>query len=313
MAVVAPLCVLVGVLLPNQFMWMSPAVEFLFAFMTFQSSMGATSRQMADVLRRPKLLLGSLVVLMVVMPCLARVIGGLLLPSEDHDILLGVVMEYCVPMGVNGLMWTEIFTGNKSLSLAAVIISTVLSPVVMPLSMHLLMGASVQVDTLGMMKDLLIMVAIPAVAGIACNDLSHGKANAKVAPWIAPIAKVCLILVLVINSSHIAEPMRHLTPTLVLVAAFMLLISTSGYVIGYLVARLLGGDVSDSLTAGISSGARNISSGAVVAEMYFPDITLFPVMMGTLFQHLIAAGFGTVVRRLEARNTPAPAGKTPRE
>lgn len=303
MMIVAPLCVLVGVLLPNQFMWMSPAVEWLFAFMTFQSSMGATSRQMLDVLRHPKLLIGSLLVLMVGMPCLARLVGGLLLPGE-HDILLGVVMEYCVPMGVNGLMWTEIFTGNKSLSLAAVIISTVLSPIVMPFSMQLFMGASVHVDTLGMMKDLMFMVAIPAVAGIACNDLSHGKANAKVAPWIAPIAKMCMILVLVINSTHIAEPMRHLTPTLVMVAALMAVLGASGYVIGYLVARLLGGDVSDSLTAGISSGARNISSGAVVAEMYFPDITLFPVMMGTLFQHVIAAAYGTIIRRLEAKNTP---------
>lgn len=300
MMIAAPLCVLIGVLFPHQFMWMSPAVEWLFAFMTFQSSMGATSRQMLDVVRHPKLLVAALLVQLVGMPLLAFGVGSLVLPGQ-HDLLLGVVLEYCVPMGVNGLMWTEIFTGNKSLSLAVVIISTVLSPFTMPLTMQVLMGTSVHVEVMGMMKDLLIMVAIPAVLGIACNDLSRGKANAKVAPWIAPLAKIFLIIVLVVNSTHIAEPMRHLTPTLVAIVVMMFVLGSSGYVLGYVVARLLRSDVTDSLTTGITTGARNISSGAVIAEMYFPDAAMFPVMMGTLFQHVIAAAYGSIIRKMEAR------------
>ncbi|MBS5451350.1 MAG: bile acid:sodium symporter family protein [Coriobacteriia bacterium] len=306
MMVVAPLCVLVGVLFPRQFEWMSPAVEWLFAFMTFQSAMGATARQMLDVVRRPKLLVAALVVELVAMPLIAFFIGGLLLPGQ-HDILLGIVLEYCVPMGVNGLMWTEIFTGNKSLSLGVVIISTVLAPFTMPLTMQLLMGTSVHVDVWGMMVDLLEMVAIPAVLGIACNDLSHGKANAKVAPWIAPLAKIFLILVLIVNSTHISDAMHHLNPTLVMVAAMMAVFGASGYVLGYVVARLLHAGVGDSLTCGITTGARNISSGAVIAQMYFPDAAMFPVMMGTLFQHVIAAAYGTIIRRMEARHAGTPA------
>lgn len=301
MMIVAPLCVLVGVLFPGPFAWMSPAVPWLFAFMTFQSSMGATARQLFDVVRHPKLLVVTLLILLVGMPCLARLVGGLLLPGE-HDTLLGVVLEYCVPMGVNGLMWVEIFTGNKSLTLAAVIISTVLAPLTMPLTMELLMGTSVHVDVLGMMVDLLFMVAIPAVLGIACNDLSHGKANAKVAPWIAPLSKVFLIAVLLANSTRISDAMHHLTPTLVLTAVMMATISTFGYVVGYAAARLLRSDVSDSLTMGICTGARNVSSGAVIAGMYFPDAAMFPVMMGTLFQHVIAAVYGGAIRRLERRH-----------
>lgn len=301
MMIVAPICVLVGVLFPSPFEWMSPAVEALFGFMTFQSAMGATSRQMVEVVRKPARLIASLFVLMVAMPCIACLVGKLLLPDQ-HDIQLGVVLEYCVPMGVNGLMWTEIFSGNKSLCLGVVLISTVLAPLSMPLMMQLLMGASVQVDTLGMMLDLTLMVALPAVLGVACNDLSHGKANAVVAPWLSPLAKLCMIAVLVVNSTHISDVMHHLTPMLVGVALLMACLGALGYVLGYVAARLLRSDVSDCITMGITTGARNISSGAVIAAAYFPDITLFPVMMGTLFQHLIAAAYGTAIRRMEGRH-----------
>ena len=37
---------------------------------------------------------------------------------------------------------------------------------------------------------------------------------------------------------------------------------------------------------------KNISAGAIIAQEYFPAITLFPVMTGTLFNQFFAALFG---------------------
>ncbi|MBM6998975.1 bile acid:sodium symporter family protein [bacterium] len=317
MVVIAPLCVILGAAFPQLFSWITPAVEALFAVMTFQSSMGTTARGILDVIRHPAHLLGCLAVLLIGMPLVGFVAGNLVLHGQ-HDIILGVVLEYCVPMGVTGLMWTEIYNGNKPLSIAVCVISTVLAPFTLPAMMQLLMGATVHIDVAGMMLDLAIMVAIPAVAGVLCNDLSHGKANAEVAPWIAPLGRVFLIAVLLANSTHIAGPIRQMDPTLVGTAALMLVLGMTGYFGGYVVARLMHADVSDSFSMGICCGCRNISSGAVLTAAYFPDITMFPVLMGTLFQHMIAGVFGWSVRRLEARNTPgvetvAPARRARRE
>ena len=44
------------------------------------------------------------------------------------------------------------------------------------------------------------------------------------------------------------------------------------------------------------SGMRNISAGAVIAGAYFPAECLFPVMIGTLFQQILAAFYGSLVR-----------------
>lgn len=303
MVLLAPLCVALGASFPHAFAWARPAVEALFAFMTFQSSLGTTARSLVDVLRKPAHLLGCLGVLLVGMPLVGFVAGNLFLPGQ-RDIILGVVLEYCVPMGVTGLMWTDIYNGNKPLSIAVCIISTVLAPLTLPAMMQLLLGATIQLDVAGMMVDLSFMVAIPALAGVACNDLSHGKANAKVAPWLSPLAKMLLLLVLTTNSTRIADSVRHMTPVLWATAALMLVLGMTGYVLGYVVARLMHADVSDSFSMGICSGCRNVSSGAVLTAQYFPEVTMFPVLMGTLFQHVVASLYGWAIRRLEAKNTP---------
>ena len=48
------------------------------------------------------------------------------------------------------------------------------------------------------------------------------------------------------------------------------------------------------------SGMRNISAGAVIAGAYFPSEVLFPVMIGTLFQQILAAFYGSMVWRVQA-------------
>ncbi len=303
MVVVAPLCVVLGAAFPSAFSWISPGVEFMFAFMTFQSAMATTSRELLGVVRRPVPLLCALGVLLVAMPLVAFALGNLLFP-DSRDTVVGMVLECCVPMGVNGLMWTDIFNGNRSFSLAMVVVSTVLAPFTMPFTIQLLMGTSVHVDVAGMMLDLVAMIALPALAGMLCNDLSHGRANAKVAPWISPAAKIMLVGILLSNATRISDTVRSLTPQLVEVALAMAFLSALGYVLGYTVARLLRRDVGDCITMGVTTGARNLTSGAVVAAAYFPAGAMFPVIIGTLFQHVVASLFGWAVRRLDTRCRP---------
>lgn len=300
MVVVAPLCVALGVAFPSLFSWISPAVSAMFAFMTFQNSLATTSRELLGVVRRPVPLLANLLVLFVAMPLIALLAGRLIVPDQPA-VVAGMVIECCVPMGVTGLMWVDIYNGDRPFALAAVIVSTLLAPFTMPLTLQLLVGASVHVDVAAMMRDLAVMVALPAVAGMACNDLSHGKANERVAPWLAPASKLMLVAILLANSTRISDTVRNLTPQLVGIVAVMALLSGLGYVLGYLVARLLRRDAAVRITMGVTCGVRNITSGAVLAAAYFPHATMFPVLMGTLFQHIMAGIFGWAVARLDGR------------
>ena len=108
------------------------------------------------------------------------------------------------------------------------------------------------------------------------------------------------MLVVLTNSTGVAPYVRDLTPTLAAVALFICVFAACGYALGLLAARAM--RVSDERAVSMTYlvGMRNISAGAVIAGEYFPGEVMFPVVIGTLFQQVLAALFGSLLRRLRA-------------
>ena len=97
------------------------------------------------------------------------------------------------------------------------------------------------------------------------------------------------------NSSKVAPYIRHLTGERVAAALCILILAASGYLLGYGAAAVLGMDRENKVSVMYGAGMRNISAGAVIAAEYFPGEVLFPVMIGTLFQQVLAATLGTLL------------------
>ena len=147
----------------------------LFAFMTFANSLSGGFREIGRVFLKPAPVLVTLVLLHVVMPLLALGLGRALFPDAPL-FTIGLVLEYAIPTGVSALIWVSLARGNTALCLSVVMLDTICSPVVVPLTLKLLVGSVVQMDTLGMVRNLLIMVAIPALLAMTLFDCSHGTA-----------------------------------------------------------------------------------------------------------------------------------------
>ncbi|MBM6775005.1 bile acid:sodium symporter family protein [Olsenella profusa] len=297
MAFVSPTCVVLGVLFPDQLSVLKPAVTALFAFMTFQSSLSNTFANLARTVRHPAPMLATLAIASVAMPCVACALGTLLFGS-DPNLVCGLVLEYSVPVAVVAAMWINMHGGDPSLGLATILVSTVAAPFSIPLTLHLLLGQTVEVDAARMMGEMVVSIALPALLGTAANDLSHGRAARELSPVIAPAAKIALVLVILTNSTGVAPYVRSLTPTLVAVAAFVCVFAASGYAVGLLVARAWHRPAGQQVTMTYLCGMRNISAGAVIAGEYFPGEVMFPVVIGTLFQQVLAATYGSVLQRL---------------
>lgn len=122
---------------------------------------------------------------------------------------------------------------------------------------------------------------------------------------LAPAAKVALVLVILSNSTGVSPYMRNLTPQLVGVIVFIGLFASTGYFWGLVIAKLWRRPRETMVTMTYQTGMRNISAGAVLAAQYFPGEVMFPVMMGTLFQQVLAACFGSFMRWLLAREDAA--------
>lgn len=303
MVFVSPTCVVLGVLFPDQLSVLRPAVTALFAFMTFQSSLSNTFGNLARTVRRPASLVATLLLATALMPCVACVLATALFGASPN-LVCGIVLEYSVPVAVVSAMWTNMLGGDPALSLATILVSTVAAPVTIPLTLHLLLGQTVEVDAARMMGEMVVSIALPALAGTLLNDASRGWAARDLSPVLSPAGKIALVLVILSNSTGVAPYVRALTPQLVGVMAFICAFSVGGYALGLAAARLMRRPREQEVSMTYLVGMRNISAGAVIAAEYFPGEVMFPVVIGTLFQQVIAACFGTVLRR--ARRGEAP-------
>lgn len=296
MPFIVPVCVACGVLVPQVFIPFKAAVPYLFALITFQGSLNTTIRQVAHTFRHPRELLAILICSIAVMPALAFAASWFMF--GDAEIVAGAVIEYSIPVAVVSFMWIDMFHGNASLGLAAILTSTVLSPFTIPLTLHVLMGATVAVDSASMMVDMLFMIALPAIAGVALNELTGGWGHEGLSPNLSPVCRILTVFVITCNSTGISPYVLSMDAVVLKVALFIFVFASMGFVLGIVVARLLHAPTPDMLSMCFCTGMRNISSGAVIATQFFPGAAIIPVMMGTLFQQMLAAVCGQVLQRL---------------
>ena len=296
MPYIVPVCVAAGVVFPDVFGRVSWTVPYLFALITFQGSLSATLSQVARVFRHPRELVALLALTMVAMPVAARIAGGI--AFSDPEIVTGIVIEYSIPVAVVSFMWIDIFHGNASLGLAAVIVSTVLAPFTIPVTLQLLMGVAVTIDAGSMMRDLAFMVALPAVAGVGVNELTAGWGHEHLSGALSPFCRMLLLVVITCNATGMSSYVLSLDPIVLESAVFILLFASFGFALGVIIARLLDAPLPDLFSITFCTGLRNISSGSVIATEFFPGAAIIPVMMGTLFQQILAAVAGSVLRRM---------------
>lgn len=292
-------CVSLGVLFPDVFSPLSRVTMGLFAFMTFASSLGGGFRDLAGVFLRPLPVVVTLALLHIVMPLVTLGLGTLLFPDAPL-FTTGLVLEYAIPTGVASLMWVSMCGGNAPLCLSVVLLDTILSPMVIPLSLKLLVGSVVEMDTVGMMRDLLVMVAIPALAGMALFQATKGRVAVTLKPPLEPFAKVAMLLIILSNATGCAPFLRSIDRTLVLVMLAVFLLCLLGFLAGYWAAKWMGVDFPTRETMCLNTGLRNISAGAVLAAQYFPADVMFPVAFSPLFLQITTS---LIVKVLAA--TPA--------
>ena len=291
--------VLVGITFPDIFSPINDYTMALFAFMTFANSLGGGFREMADVARRPLPVVVIFAILHVVMPLLALAAGELLFP-EAPLFTTGLVLEYAIPTGVASLLWVSIGRGNTSMCLSVVLLDTLLAPFVIPLTLRVLLGSVVEMDTASMVGNLMIMVAIPALLAMTLFQMTRGRVAATVKPRLAPFAKLTMLVLVLANATGCAPFLRDITPTLVKLICAVFALCLLGFFLGYQAARLLKADFPTAVTMSLNSGIRNIAAGSVLAIAYFPGDVLFPVAFSPLF---LQATTAVIVKILHATKT----------
>ncbi|TVY09436.1 bile acid:sodium symporter family protein [Paenibacillus cremeus] len=307
MPLLTPTSVVLGMLLTVYLRSYSNIVPWIFAFITFSGSLSLNFKDLKRVLTHPLPIFVSLLMLHVIMPAAAWGIGHILFPGDPH-LVTGLVLFMAVPTGIVSFMWVSLYKGNIALTLSVILIDTLLSPFIVPGIMSVLVGADVDMDVWGMMKGLLIMVVFPSVLGMVLNQWTAGKVKTVWGPRLAPFSKLSLAVVIMINSAFVAPYFTGINMKFVWTAVVIVLMASLGYFAGYYLSKAFGWGRDLAVTMTFNTGMRNISAGAVLAIAYFPPAVAMPVIIGMLFQQMLASFFGFFLLGERKKAAPTQSG-----
>jgi BASS family bile acid:Na+ symporter len=275
----------------------------LLTLMLFVAALLTDVSQIRATLRQPLILCASLV-LVWLGPVLLVVAAGYLVPSsiggvDATGLVVGLALVATMPVANSSVGWTQSADGNLALSLALVVLSISLSPLLTP-SLLGLLGESLAPPEQAYCEVLvnrfsgwffILWVVLPTVAGFACRWLVTPRRVQQAANSLSLASAAALLALNYINSA-LALPKIDDTP-LSLVATMLTLataLSAVGLCLGWLVARWMptGDQTRTSMMFGLSmkhTGLALLLAGSVLADQ---PLAILVIVLATLTQHLLA-------------------------
>jgi len=125
----------------------------------------------------------------------------------------------------------------------------------------------------------------------------------KLSTSLAPFSKISLGIVVMLNGSIVAPYLKDINLKLISITVMVFFIAATGYLFSFLIGKLIRSDRDTVVSLTFSGGMRNISAGAVIAVTYFSPAVAVPVVVGMLFQQILASFAGYFLTRYFTKKT----------
>lgn len=283
-----PVSILLGVLGSKELAPLEVLVPWLFAAMTFLSSLRCSFADFPRFLKHPGPVIAGLTVIHLLTPLFAVAVA-LLTTGLSDNLGHGVILETLVPMGVTAVVWAGIVDGDVPLALSTAAVDTLVTPLVLPLSALLIMGQSVEVDSFGLFLGLAKILLLPSFLAITINQLSAGTLGQRLQIPGSLISKLGLCLVVAISVGTAWPTLQSTPANYPLLLVVMALVSGAGFIFGFLAGKVGGYSEPIARTLVYTGGMRNTVLGTVLALNYFHPVATVPIVLTMLFQQPFAA------------------------
>ncbi len=292
MPFVTPIGVVLGLLLGSRLAPFKGLSTLFFAIITFVGALGISYRQFVRALRNFKHIVFVLVSAHILLPVLTKLVVSLVF--GDPDLITGFILLSSIPIAVSSFIWCTIFDGDGPLALSLILLDTLLSPLITPLTIRLLTDASVAFDSRGMITSLVIMIVIPSLLGMLCSQY-FPKASKAAVPYLNPFIKLLLIAVVVIHIGQLSGKLDFSWLYIPLALVNLLVIALSFVVIWFLATYLVKAERASVVSMTFTGGMRNISAALVLGTQFFPPRVSLPVILGILLQQTCVGFMGSVL------------------
>lgn len=184
---------------------------------------------------------------------------------------IGIILVGCCPGGVSSNIMSFLCKGDVAYSVGMTCASTLLAPVLTPLLVLWLAGAKVDVDALGMFRQILIVTIIPIAIGFSLNLWLGKKAVFKSIQGCMPGLSVTCLACIVGGVVATVHDQLAANGLLLFLLTFLMVLchNTIGYALGYSAGRILGFSTAKKRTLSIEVGMQNAGLGTNLAMTFF--------------------------------------------
>lgn len=230
-------------------------------------------------------------------------------PVEAQHILVGLALVAAMPIAGGSTAWVQNANGNLALSLGLVLFSTILSPIITPVTFNIfgemaseefekvLQGLAVY----GSGAFLGLWVVLPSLLGIAVRLIVAENWVVEGMPYLKFINSIVLLL---LNYSNAAVSLPQaisdqdydfLAITLIISAGLCLTLFAAGYGL----SRLFKLDRTERVSLMFGLGMNNNGTGLVLASLALPSYPniMVPIIFYNLVQHIAAGTVNEIMNK----------------
>jgi predicted Na+-dependent transporter len=226
---------------------------------------------------------------------------GCMIFGSSSPYVIGLVLFAAIPMGISSALWVGLSSGSVPWIVSMIVLDSLLSPIVVPMTMHALFGATLELNGGDIRNKLFFIIVLPTLVGVLVNEVTKGRVKEWAAPVSAPLSKIAFVGVVMLNASAIAPEMDRLQSDvwmlIPVVVGFVALCYFIGYGGAYFMRRQ-----GIFVEFSYASGMRNISLGVVIGLGYFSPLASIPVILAILVQQPMATLNYYVHKRLQNLN-----------
>ena len=249
-------------------------------------SMGMTLRieDFTRVLKRPAPIAAGIGLHYLIMPLAAWLIARLL--NMSPELQAGMVLVGCVASGTASNVMVFLSKGDVALSVTISALSTVVGIFATPLLAKLYIAASIEVPVVNMLREILLIVALPIAIGVSINYFAP-KLVKKIIPSL-PLITMCMIIIVLSTVVSLSSDKIGINTVIVVIG--VILHNALGLIGGYWGGRLFGFNKSICRTLALEVGMQNSGLAAVLGSEFFGSMAALPGAIFSLW-HNISGSF----------------------
>ncbi len=256
--------------MPNAFKWVSGNTQtVILGLIMLTMGLTLTPDDFRILAKRPFDIFIGACAQFVIMPGVAYVLVHVF--RLEPALAIGILLVGCCPGGVSSNIMSFLCHGDVPFSVGMTCASTVLAPLMTPFLMQLTAGQIVNVDTVGMFLNILIVTIIPVSLGCFLNYMwGKRKGFAAMRSLMPGLSVVCLACIVggVISTVHDDLVARGLWLFL-WTFAVVFCHNTLGYLLGWYAGHLAMFDTAKKRTISIEVGMQNAGLATNLATVFF--------------------------------------------